>query len=155
VKAQLERILISQIFVSAHRSQLFLRYIVQHEIAHPSEQIKEYSIALHVFARDSYDPAVNNTVRVEAARLRSRLHEYYAGEGRADPLLIEVPKGSYRALIRVRESDREIVTHRAPVPLQSPAVSPFPASAPRLLRHLWAVPLAFLIGAFIGHRASR
>ena len=144
VKAQLDRILASQAFRGAHRSQLFLRYILHHALAHPGEPLKEYSIAIDVFDRDaSYDPAVNNTVRVEAGRLRSRLREYYAAEGHADPLLVEVPKGSYHALIRLRETNTQPMTN-LPCPM-----------AGATLRHLWAVPLALLIGVFIGHRVSR
>ncbi|HXS12939.1 MAG TPA: hypothetical protein VN734_09560 [Acidobacteriaceae bacterium] len=150
LKAQLERILGSRTFSGAHRSQLFLRYILHHAVAHPHEQLKEYSIAIDVFERDeSYDPAVNNTVRVEAGRLRSRLFEYYAGEGHADPLRIEVPKGSYRVLIHPRQP----VTARAPLSPQSHAAKPLRSLTPsRPL--LWALPLAFLIGAFVGYRAS-
>lgn len=137
LNAQLDRILSSRTFAGARRSQLFLRYILHHAVAHPGEQPKEYSIAVDVFDRDaSYDPAVNNTVRVEAGRLRSRLREYYALEGRADPLLIEVPKGSYRVLVHTREPG-------APAAPASPSLAP-----------LLAVPLAFLLGAFFGYRAS-
>lgn len=153
VKAQLDRILTSRTFSGAHRSQLFLRYILHHALAHPDEPLKEYSIAVDVFDRDaSYDPAVNNTVRVEAGRLRSRLREYYADEGRADSLLIEVPKGSYRVLIHHRDSDRE--PEPASTSLLLPTAKPPRPLASVRIRHLWAVPLAFLVGIIIGHRAS-
>lgn len=147
---QLERILNSRVFTGAHRSQLFLRYVVEHSITHPAEPLKEYSIALDVFDRDaSYDPAVDATVRVEAGRLRGRLLEYYAGEGHLDPLLIEVPKGSYRAVFQPRHPD--VALARRPLTLL-PA-KPMPSALPRL-RHLWAIPVAFLLGALLGHRAS-
>jgi hypothetical protein len=146
-KTQLDRILNSKIFAGARRSQLFLRYIVAHALAHPDEPLKEYSIALDVFDRDpSYDPAVNNTVRVEAGRLRSRLTEYYAGDGHADPLLIEVPRGAYRAIIRPRESS---IVHAAPSPT-SKAATPT-----RGLRYSWAIAAAFILGALLGYRAPR
>ena len=150
---QLERILRSRVFAGAHRSRLFLRYVVEHAVAHPSDPLKEYSIALDVFDRAaSYDPAVNNTVRVEAGRLRSRLLEYYAGEGSADPLLIEVPKGSYRVLIHDRHTGHPIP---APTPLAAAPAAKLPQPpTPARLPHLWALPLAFLLGAFIGYRAS-
>lgn len=141
IKAQLDRILDSRAFSSSRRSQLFLRYILHHAIAHPNEQPKEYSIALDVFDRDaSYDPAVNNTVRVAAGRLRSRLLEYYAGEGAADPLLFNIPKGSYRVLMQPRNAERPA------------AVRP---AQPARLRQLWAIPLALLIGVIFGYRISR
>jgi hypothetical protein len=84
VELELERILRSRIFASSRRSQRFLRYVVERSIGDGSEPIKEYAIALDVFERDaSYDPLIDATVRVEAGRLRSRLREYYADEGKA------------------------------------------------------------------------
>jgi len=38
---------------------------------------------------------MDTIVRVEAGKLRKRLEEYYADEGAAAPVRIEVPKGSY------------------------------------------------------------
>jgi hypothetical protein len=146
---QLQRILNSRAFAGAHRSQLFLRYIVGHALNHPDEPLKEYSIALDVFDRDaSYDPAVDAAVRVEAGRLRSRLREYYAAEGQADPLLIEVPRGGYRAVFRPRQP-----AVPAPRSLTLVPAKPMPSAVPRL-RYLWAIPVAFLFGALLGHRSS-
>jgi hypothetical protein len=147
----LDRIISSRTFSGAHRSQLFLRYILHHAVTHPAEPLKEYSIALDVFDRDtSYDPAVNNTVRVEAGRLRSRLLEYYAGEGHTDLLVFEVPKGSYRVLIH----ERQPVTALTLVSPQLPTPTPVQHAAPPRPAALWALPLAFLLGAFVGYRAS-
>ncbi len=144
----MDRIVRSHAFQGARRSQFFLRYILHHAVSHPEEPLKEYSIAVDVFERDaSYDPAVNNTVRVEAGRLRFRLLEYYAGEGHADPLFLEVPKGSYRVLIHERQ----------PVELPTPvslAAEPLRDSGSGRPSSLWAVPLAFLLGAFVGYCAS-
>ena len=152
MKVQLDRIVASPTFRNARRSQLFLRYILHHAIAHPNEPLKEYSIAIDVFDRDiSYDPDINNTVRVEAGRLRSRLREYYAAEGDADPLLIEIPKGSYRALIQRRQP----ITEPAPTSPQSPAAKALGSPVCGRPRHLWAVPLAFLVGLLLGHRRAR
>lgn len=146
--AQLQRILNSRAFAGAHRSQLFLRYIVGHALNHPDEPLKEYNIALDVFDRDAYDPAVDATVRVEAGRLRSRLLEYYAGEGQSDPLLIEIPKGGYRAVFHSRQPGAVPVSRPHLVPAK-----PIPSAIPRL-RYLWAIPVAFLLGALFGHRSS-
>jgi hypothetical protein len=92
---------------------------------------------------------VNNTVRVEAGRLRSRLLEYYSGEGQADPLLIEIPRGGYRAVIRPNKPANVTLPRSFALVPTKPASSPAPGP-----RHLWAVPLAFLIGAFVGYRSS-
>src|SRR5262249_46659523 len=58
--------------------------------------LKEYVIATEVFGRDSsYDPRVDSVVRVQAGRLRSKLLEYYATEGKDDKVIIDLPKGHY------------------------------------------------------------
>jgi TolB-like protein len=105
VTEQVERILRSKVFAAATRSQAFLQYVVEKSLANSPP--KEYAIAVDVFERGTeYDPAVDSTVRVEAGRLRSRLREYYAGEGREDVLCIEVPKGSYAAVVTVRCTEK-------------------------------------------------
>src|SRR5579859_3823976 len=118
IRRQLERILASKIFLSAQRSQAFLRYVVEKSIAGPVP--KEYEIALDVFERSAdYDPTVDATVRVEASRLRNRMREYYATQGTHDPILIEIPKGGYSAVFtQVRREPEE---HSAHAPLFTPA----------------------------------
>src|SRR5271154_4145180 len=105
VAEQVERILKSKVFAAATRSQAFLQYVVEKSLANSPP--KEYAIAVDVFERGTeYDPTVDSTVRVEAGRLRSRLREYYAGEGQDDSLHIEVPKGSYAAVFTVRDTEK-------------------------------------------------
>ena len=51
-------------------------------------------LGTQVFDRGpDFDPTTDAIVRVEIARLRSKLRDYYAEEGRADPLRIDIPKG--------------------------------------------------------------
>ncbi len=105
----LERVFRSRVFVKAQRSRRLLRYLVDMAVMDPGAAVKEYTLALEVFDRDAdYDPAMDATVRVEASRLRARLREYYDEEGVADPLVIEVPKGRYAALLRRRELPPEM-----------------------------------------------
>ena len=42
-----------------------------------------------------YDTAQDNLVRVQASQLRKKLQQYFAAEGRDEPVVIEIPKGSY------------------------------------------------------------
>lgn len=49
-----------------------------------------------------YDPKRDPIVRTEAMRLRARLDEYYAGLGREDGVVIELPKGEYVPAFRRR-----------------------------------------------------
>jgi hypothetical protein len=72
-----------------------LRYLADHALRHPGS-LKEYQIATEVFARPSdFDPHLDSLVRVQAGRLRTKLSEYYASEGAEDPILVELPKGTY------------------------------------------------------------
>lgn len=107
IRTELERILASAPFAGSHRSQQFLRYVVENSIENREAALKEYTVAVEVFERDaSYDPSIDATVRVEASRLRARLREYYTEHGRSDTLVIEIPKGGYRAAFTAREPDR-------------------------------------------------
>jgi Tol biopolymer transport system component len=103
IQVELERVLASAPFANSSRSQRFLRYVVESSLNNHDEFLKEFAIAVDVFERsNSYDPSVDSTVRVEAGRLRSRLRDYYADEGRNDPVVIDVPKGKYRATFTER-----------------------------------------------------
>ena len=65
---------------------------------------KEYVIRTEVYGRrPDYDPRTDATVRVEAAKLRKRLSEYYDSEGRDDAVVIYIPKGHYRQAIRISD----------------------------------------------------
>jgi adenylate cyclase len=52
----------------------------------------------------SFDPIADPLVRIEAARLRDKLREYYEADGRSDPIRIELPKGSYTPHVEFRQS---------------------------------------------------
>jgi adenylate cyclase len=96
----LDRILASPCFVQSERQQRFLKFIVTESLAGRTDRLKGYSIAVEVFDRDvSFDPGIDAIVRVEAARLRGKLREYYEREGRTDPVRFDLPKGAY--LIRM------------------------------------------------------
>jgi adenylate cyclase len=93
---QLERILVSKGFRSSVRLQRFLRLAVERTLAGETDQLKEYAVGRDVFDRGAnYDPRVDSIVRVEARRLRNKLHEYYRTGGAAEPVVIEFPHGSY------------------------------------------------------------
>ena len=131
IRAHLERVLASEAFSRAPRQASFLRYVVERTIDGCTDELKEYAIALQVFERPpSYDPRIDSTVRVEAAKLRQRLERYYVDEGSADPLRISIPKGSYVAHFSqtVREPERNIESEPAS---SSSGVPASPASTSR------------------------
>ncbi|HSI11893.1 MAG TPA: hypothetical protein VK961_07605 [Chthoniobacter sp.] len=105
IRAQLVRITQSGPFLQSRRRQRFLNYIVNEVLAGRGERIKGYSVALEVFDRpESFDPVVDPIVRIEAVRLREKLREYYEAVGRSDPVVIELPKGTYSPHIRFRRN---------------------------------------------------
>jgi hypothetical protein len=80
-----------------------LRFLAHHALNSPAEHIKEYEIATQVFGRPSdFDPQVDSGVRVQMARLRTKLAEYYQSDGANDTIQVEVPKGSYSLSFRQR-----------------------------------------------------
>ena len=83
VRACLERILVSAPFAQSERLQRFLKFVVTETLAGHADRLKGYTIGVEVFDRDpSFDSAIDPIVRVEAARLRAKLREYYDREGR-------------------------------------------------------------------------
>ena len=103
IREQLDRILKSGPFHQSRRRQRFFEYIVNETLAGRGGRLKGYNLALAVFDRsESFDSVTDPLVRIEAARLRDRLREYYEGDGQNDPIRIDLPKGTYTPQIEFR-----------------------------------------------------
>ncbi len=103
IRADLKSLLSSNIFSSATRSSRFLEYVVEETLAGKQEAIKESVLGSEVFDRvRDFDPRIDAIVRVEATKLRSRLEQYYQGEGAQASVEIEIPKGTYVPRFSVR-----------------------------------------------------
>ena len=95
IREHLSGLLSSTAFAQVDRLKRFLRYVVEETVAGRSEKLKEYSIGVEVFDREtSFDPRTDPIVRVQARRLRARLTRYYEEEGRHEEIRIELPKGA-------------------------------------------------------------
>ena len=106
VRSQLGRILRSSAFASAPSLSRFLDYLVERTLKGDQPPLNEYTLGLEVFDRgESFDPRVDNIVRVQVRRLRSKLEKYYAFEGQVDRLVIDVPKGRYEAVLRTAPAE--------------------------------------------------
>ncbi|MGA2183484.1 MAG: tetratricopeptide repeat protein [Bryobacteraceae bacterium] len=105
VRQQLEKILAAAEFANASRLQQFLAFVVDEKL-NGAETIKETALAIQVFnRRSSFDPSGDSVVRVAAGNLRIRLRDYYLSSGRDDPIVIELPKGSYVPLFHEKAAE--------------------------------------------------
>src|SRR5436309_10023416 len=87
VRTELEKILSSSGFARNDRLSGFLRFVVEQELFGRGDELKESVIGVEYFDRQpDYDVRQDSVVRTEAAKLRSRLAEYYVAEGGADEL---------------------------------------------------------------------
>jgi serine/threonine-protein kinase len=121
IRGQLEKILAHSLFVRSERMGRFLRLAIERTLEGRTNELKEYLLGVEVFDRKaSYDPRVDPIVRVEARRLRSKLHSYYEGDGRNDAIVFEFAAGSYVPRIR---SNTEVP---ASVPSTIPTVAVLP-----------------------------
>src|SRR5437762_10459366 len=105
VREHLERILTSPTFQQGDRLKRFLKFIVLEAVAGRRHELKEYVIGVQVFGKEeSFDPRTDPIVRVQARRLRAKLVRYYREEGRADEMVVELPKGGYAPVFKRREA---------------------------------------------------
>lgn len=107
IRTALQKILVSAPFQRAERLRTFLRFAVEHAIEQPAESLKEYVIGTTAYGRDaSFDPRIDAMVRVDATRLRAKLREYYATDGSNDPVVIDLPRGSYTPIFTAAPENR-------------------------------------------------
>jgi hypothetical protein len=105
VRDELERVLSSSCFARGERTSKLLRFLVQTQLEGNAGELKESIIGVEVFSRlPDYDPKVDSTVRTEAVRLRAKLTKYYSTEGSKNPVIIDLPKGSYVPSFRQPET---------------------------------------------------
>jgi hypothetical protein len=157
----LDRILSSTLFRKSHRLASFLRFICEEQQQGRGDTIQEQRIGTVVFGRpESYHMGEDSIVRSQARFLRLRLQEYFATEGKDEPIVLTVPKGSYVPEFHFREQ----AAQPAPFALAPSAV----VSADELTPHegsrnhgslravLVALAVAVLcVAGFIGWRLTR
>ena len=120
IRQELSRIINSSPFRDAYRLTSFLSFIVETTLAGNGSKLKAYTIAVEALGRGAdFDPQTDPIVRVEAVRMRQALARYYSGIGRDDPLVIEVPRGSYVPAFR-RQNACERPKQRAAPALLKP-----------------------------------
>jgi hypothetical protein len=102
IDGALDRLLASDELSKSATSRKLLAYLVSRTRG-GGEGPKEVEIAIDVFARDAgFVGSEDSVVRVSMHALRQKLVQYYAGSGRDEPLVVDIPKGSYRLVITER-----------------------------------------------------
>jgi len=103
VRAQLERILTSDVFSRSQQLRRFLSFVVEQTLSAQGQTLKESVLAHELYGKGTdFDGGTDAVVRVDARRLRDKLREYYAS--RSDPIIISLPKGSYVPVFEVNSS---------------------------------------------------
>ncbi len=105
VRAELDRLLQSSLFLQSDRLGRFLRFAIENALAGNTDLLKEYVIGTEVYDRKPpYHPSQDSIVRTEARRLRAKLKEYYESEGKRNPVFIYFRPGTYVPVFRRNES---------------------------------------------------
>ncbi len=98
-----DRIADSSLFQKPSRLRDLFVYICDHSLQGHYEELREQRIGEVVFGRGTdFRPNDDTIVRVEVRKLRQRLEEYFATEGKDEPIVISIPKGAYIASFEAR-----------------------------------------------------
>ena len=105
VRAELEAMLVTPIFVQSGRCKRFLNYIVEQTLSGHASQLKERTIGINVFERaNDYDTGDDSIVRVTANEVRKRIGQFYQESPQTHLVQIDLPRGSYVPEFRIQPS---------------------------------------------------
>lgn len=91
-----ERVVSSGALKASGQLDSFLKFVIRRTLDGKSDCLKAYTIAVEALGRaPSFDPVSDSFVRVTAGRLRQALALYYATECADDPLILDLPRGTY------------------------------------------------------------
>ena len=142
----LHRVAASTVFQKSNRLRELLLFVGERALVAPDASMREQDIGVEVFGRAvGYDTSQDTLVRVQASQLRKKLQQYFAEDGKEEPMLIDLPKGGYIPVFKPRE------TLAAPEP-----APPAPAAPPRRAWLPWAAALllALLCGILLFQNAK-
>ena len=96
-----QKIISSPPFQKSTRLRELLEYITEQTIHGHSHELTEQHIGNTLFHKPSgYSSLEDSSVRVHVRQLRLKLHEYFDEEGRSEPLILSIPKGSYTPVFK-------------------------------------------------------
>ena len=94
--AHLDEVIKGAAFRGSHRSQEFLKHIVEQALHGTPSDLRERSIGVELFGRPAaYDAADDAIVRVTASDVRKRPLQHYGSAETESSVRISLPSGSY------------------------------------------------------------
>lgn len=133
----IERITASPSFQKSARIRDLLGYMAERTLRGQASDLTEHRIGSAVFGKpQDYSVVEDSSVRVHVRQLRLKLHEYFDGEGRDEPCIVEIPKGAYTTVFRN-------VERRGPEPAAAALESPPTRRWTRVLP--WGLAALFLV----------
>jgi hypothetical protein len=116
-----QRIVNSRPFQKSTRLRELLEYLTERTIHGHAHDLTEHHIGNALFHKPSgYDPLEDSSVRVHVRQLRLKLHEYFDEEGRGEPLILSIPKGSYSPVFKAAPKPQEKITEAVASPAAVP-----------------------------------
>ena len=150
-----ERVAATPSLKRAARLREFLLFVANKSLREGRAEIHEQEIGETVFLRPrSYDTSQDNIVRVSATELRKRVDAFFATEGSSEPIIFEIPRGSYLPMFRLREKaagqESPALPAQQPVSMQSATLEKTQSAQRHVL--LWiisAVAALLALGCFL------
>lgn len=94
-----------------------MRALLMYLWEHQGESISEYAIATEALGRSAdFDPKLDSVVRVQVARLRTKLKEFYDGAGTSFPLRVALPLGRHELEWRYQPAQRTVLSTLSGLP---------------------------------------
>ncbi len=120
-----QRVAASNEFRRSGRLRDFLLYISECSLSDRLDEITQPQIGIHVFGRKAgYNYSEDNIVRSQARVLRLKLNCYFSNEGKNEPVVIQIPKGSYVPMFLPRQERATTPRIEPPQEVPQPRTSP-------------------------------
>ncbi len=137
----LEQVLQSRCFRSRKILKKLLAYIVEQSLAGQAQQLSQYTLATEGLGKAAdFSPDTDPIIRIQVGRLRKQLTDYYATEGRFDPVWIDIPTGSYQPLFVLK------TLKQPPIVVADSVTSPSLSQGPNLM----CIPRNFVADEAVG-----
>src|SRR5262249_23979638 len=117
--ALIQRVVSSQPFARAPQLRGFLLFVAERALAGRVHEINEHEIGRAVLGRrPTFNPHEENNVRAQARYLRAKLEQYFENDGKDEPVVVTIPRGTYVPVFEPRAA--------VPAPPDMPALPPAP-----------------------------